>query len=162
MSDLIKEINDSIGIITLNRPEALNAVTHEMWHSLRAACEELANDNRVRAVILTGAGRAFCAGGDVKDMASRDLDAIEGEQALDQLMVFLDSVRYLAEMPKPTIAAVRGPAAGAGLSLALACDFRIIAEDTAMTTAFARVGLSGDLAPAIFSPSCSAPGEPGS
>jgi 2-(1,2-epoxy-1,2-dihydrophenyl)acetyl-CoA isomerase len=150
MRELIKEINDGIGTITLNRPASLNAVTHEMWGGLLVACEELANDARVRAVILTGAGRGFCAGGDVKDMAARDLSAIEGQQMVDQLIVFLKSVRHLAEMPKPTIAAVRGPAAGAGLSLALACDFRIIADDAAMTTAFARVGLSGDFGASYF------------
>ena len=150
MSELLKEISDGIGVITLNRPEALNAVTHEMWQSLLLACEELANDARVRAVILTGAGRGFCAGGDVKGMAARDLSEMDSEQLVDHLIVFLKSVRHLAEMPKPTIAAVRGPAAGAGLSLALACDFRIIADDTAMTTAFARVGLSGDFGASYF------------
>lgn len=150
MSELLKEINDGIGVITLNRPEALNAVTHEMWQNLLLACEELTNDARVRAVILTGAGRGFCAGGDVKGMAARDLSEMDSEQLVDHLIVFLKSVRHLAEMPKPTIAAVRGPAAGAGLSLALACDFRIIADDTAMTTAFARVGLSGDFGASYF------------
>jgi 2-(1,2-epoxy-1,2-dihydrophenyl)acetyl-CoA isomerase len=150
MSDLLREISDGVGIITLNRPAALNAVTHEMWHDLVIACEELASEPTVRAVILTGAGRGFCAGGDVKGMAARNSASLNSEQMVERLTGFLKSVRCLAEMPKPTIAAVRGPAAGAGLSLALACDFRIIADDTAMTTAFARVGLSGDFGASYF------------
>ena len=150
MSELLTETNDGIGMITLNRPEALNAVTHEMWQGLLIACEELANDDQVRAVVLTGAGRGFCAGGDVKGMAARDLSKIDGEQMVERLIELLKSVRHLAEMPKPTIAAIRGPAAGAGLSLALACDFRILADDAALTTAFARVGLSGDFGASYF------------
>jgi 2-(1,2-epoxy-1,2-dihydrophenyl)acetyl-CoA isomerase len=150
MSEILKEINNGIGVITLNRPEVLNAVTHDMWESLRLACEELAEDSSVRAVILTGSGRGFCAGGDVKGMAARDLREGDSDAMVARLVIFLKSVRYLAEMPKPTIAAVRGPAAGAGLSLALACDFRILGNDAALTTAFAQVGLSGDFGASYF------------
>ena len=143
---LYEQNNDGIATITLNRPERLNALTKPMMQALRARLAELAADDAVGCVVLTGAGNAFCAGGDVRVQAQV---AAEGspetpEQRSDALRVSMEASRLLHEMPKPTIAMLNGVAAGAGLSLALACDLRIVGRSARMTTAFAKVGLSGD------------------
>ena len=137
--------------VTLNRPERLNALTSSMLGALRTTLEGLAQDLSVGCIVLTGAGKAFSAGGDVQVQAeaatrtdpSPDLRA-------DQLRVNMESARLLHEMPKPTIAMVNGVAAGAGMSLALACDLRLVAASARMTTAFAKVGLSGDFGGSYF------------
>jgi 2-(1,2-epoxy-1,2-dihydrophenyl)acetyl-CoA isomerase len=123
--DLIETFEDGVATLTMNRPQARNALTGEMQAGLSEAMPRLAADKRVRAVVITGAGGAFCAGGDVKGFVA-------------------DICRWLHEMPKPTLAVIGGPAAGAGLSIALACDLRIAAEDAKLTTAFSKVGLAGD------------------
>jgi len=131
----------------MNRPESRNALSGEMQAGLLEAIPRLAGDPKVRAVVLTGAGGAFCAGGDVKNMARGhasgqvpDPFRRTEEQRQSQRRTSL----RLYEMPKPTIAALPGAAAGAGLSLALACDLRIAADSAVMSTAFVRIGLSGD------------------
>jgi 2-(1,2-epoxy-1,2-dihydrophenyl)acetyl-CoA isomerase len=135
-----------VAIITLNRPERLNALTKVMMQALVPLLAEIAVDDTVGCVVLTGAGRAFCAGGDVQVQASTAAGGSTDtpERRADQLRASMEASRLLHDMPKPTIAMVNGVAAGAGLSLALACDIRIAGESARMTTAFAKVGLSGD------------------
>ncbi|OWU83752.1 enoyl-CoA hydratase [Oceanicola sp. 22II-s10i] len=147
---LLKENRDGLLILTMNRPDRRNAMDPSLTQGLREATAEAAEDPNVRAVILTGAGGHFCVGGDVKAMnEGRGRDMPFGER-LHQLHDRMSASRYLHEMPKPTIAAIDGNAAGAGLSLALACDFRIVAENAKLTTAFAKVGLSGDYGGTYF------------
>lgn len=150
MSDVVlTATEDAVRIITLNRPESLNAMTPEMLDTLTRAAAEAAADPQVRCVVITGAGRAFCAGGDVKAMAASNERTSSGNGSglvsrVDILRQQEEVSRLLHEMPKPTIAAVNGVAAGAGLSLALAADLRIASDQARFTTAFAKVGFSGD------------------
>ena len=110
---LIESIEDGIATLTMNRPESLNALSAEMMGGLREAVPRLAADEDVRVVILTGAGRAFCAGGDVKGMAKRnDGPPMSMEARAHSLRTGMEVSRQLYEMPKPTIAMVRGAAAG--------------------------------------------------
>lgn len=136
----------AVGVITLNRPESLNAMNPEMLDTMFRVAEQAANDAAIRCVVITGAGRGFSAGGDVKAMASGGRggeggSVLSGVEALRQQE---EISRLLFEMPKPTIAAVNGVAAGAGLSVALAADLRIASDQARFTTAFAKVGFSGD------------------
>ena len=147
---LIEAHQDGITTLTLNRPEARNAMSPEMMTALADALPRLAADRSVRAVVLTGAGGAFCAGGDVKRFASTSSGGFNVEDRVHRLRSAMEMSRYLHEMPKPTLAVIPGPAAGAGLSLALACDLRIAADTAKLTTAFARIGLSGDYGGSYF------------
>jgi 2-(1,2-epoxy-1,2-dihydrophenyl)acetyl-CoA isomerase len=144
--DLLYRLENRVAVLTLNRPERLNALTRDMMQALLARLSACAVDDTVGCVVTTGAGGAFCAGGDVRMQARV---AAEGsvetpEQRTDLLRASMEASRLLHEMPKPTIAMLNGVAAGAGLSLALACDLRIAGRSARMTTAFAKVGLSGD------------------
>ena len=154
MTDELQEMqNSGIATLTLNRPESRNALTPEMMAGLKEALPRLAADPAVRVVVLTGAGRAFCAGGDVKRCAavsSGTQTAAAFEEKVHDLRSRMEVSRLLHEMPKPTLAVIPGPAAGAGFSLALACDLRIAVEDAKLTTAFSRVGLSGDFGGSYF------------
>jgi 2-(1,2-epoxy-1,2-dihydrophenyl)acetyl-CoA isomerase len=141
---LLEQLEDGVLTLTMNRPDRLNALTWEMLDKLQRALLKGAADRAVGAIVLTGAGRAFCAGGDVKSMAETPQGLDNYEERVADLRRRMESARLLHEISKPTIAMVRGPAAGAGLSLALACDFRIAGEEARFTTAFAKVGLSGD------------------
>ena len=149
---LIETFEDGVATLTMNRPEARNALTGEMGAALSAAVRRCSSDPKVRAIVLTGAGGAFCAGGDVKGFAadtSRGASVGQGrgpsiEQRIAGLRSGMEVVKWLHEAPKPTLAVIPGAAAGAGLSLALACDLRIAAEGAKMTTAFSKVGLAGD------------------
>jgi len=147
---LLETHQDGIATITFNRPEARNAMSPEMMTALADALPRLAADRSVRAVVLTGAGGAFCAGGDVKGFASRSGGDFNVEDRVHRLRSAMELSRCLHEMPKPTLAVIPGPAAGAGLSLALACDLRIAANTAKLTTAFARIGLSGDYGGSYF------------
>ena len=142
--DLLETIKDGVAVLTLNRPERLNALSETMLTALLEALPRLAADPDVGVVVLTGAGRGFCAGGDVKAMAEcREFTGTFEEKA-QSLRAAMEVSRWLHEMPKVTIAMVRGAAAGAGLSLALACDMRVASDTARFATAFARVGYSGD------------------
>jgi 2-(1,2-epoxy-1,2-dihydrophenyl)acetyl-CoA isomerase len=147
--DLIEAIADGVATLTFNRPERLNALSAPIMEGLLEALPRLAADKAVGAVVLTGAGRAFCAGGDVKRMAEEP-DARKADNAVALLRSRMEISRLLHEMPKPTIAMVNGPAAGAGLAMALACDLRIAGESARFVTAFAKVGFSGDFGGSYF------------
>ncbi|MBI4629543.1 MAG: enoyl-CoA hydratase [Candidatus Rokubacteria bacterium] len=143
--DLLESVTDGVAVLTLNRPDRLNAMSVPMLDALLEALTRLAEDPAVGVVVLTGAGRGFCAGGDVKAMAEgREFGGTTLEEKAQGLRARMETSRWLHEMPKPTIAMVRGAAAGAGLSLALACDLRIAGDSARFATAFARVGYSGD------------------
>ncbi|HKD23665.1 MAG TPA: enoyl-CoA hydratase-related protein [Rhizomicrobium sp.] len=151
--DLQATVEGTVAVLTMSRPERRNALSPAMLQALAATLEACEVDPEVGAVVLTGAGGAFCAGGDVKGMAERntggpvpDIDSRIHAQRLSQR----NTAGRLYKMPKPTIAALPGAAAGAGLALALACDLRIAAETAVMTTAFARVGFSGDYGGTYF------------
>jgi 2-(1,2-epoxy-1,2-dihydrophenyl)acetyl-CoA isomerase len=130
--------------ITLDRPEALNALDPEAKAALLAALEDAADDPAVRALALTGTGRAFCVGEDLRALAAgyREGRAADFAATLDSF--YAPAVRLLAEMPKPTVACVNGVAAGAGASLAFACDLRLASAEASFTLAFAGVGLIPD------------------
>ncbi len=149
--DLLEDVTDGVAILTMNRPERLNALSREMLDAMLAALARLASDAAIGAVVLRGAGRAFCAGGDVKAMAEgADFNEVTLEERAERLRVRMEVSRWLHEMPKPTIAMIRGAAAGAGLALAMACDLRLASDTAKLTTAFARVGFSGDFGGAYF------------
>ena len=144
-TDLIEQVKDGVAVLTLNRPDRLNAMSRPMLDALLEALPRLAEDPAVGVIVLTGAGRGFCAGGDVKAMAEgNELGGQTMEDRAQALRSRMETSRWLHEMPKPTIAMLRGPAAGAGLSLAMACDMRIASDTVKLGTAFARVGYSGD------------------
>ncbi len=149
--DLLEALKDGVTVLTLNRPDRLNAMSPSMLDALLEALPRLAADPEVGVVVLTGAGRAFCAGGDVKAMAEgREFGGTTLEDKAQALRSRMEVSRWLHEMPKPTIAMVRGAAAGAGLSLALACDLRVAGDTARFATAFARVGYSGDFGGSWF------------
>lgn len=153
-NDLLAELQDGVAILTLNRPEARNAMSGEMNAALQTMLAQCELDPAVRCIVLTGAGKGFCAGGDVKGMAASG-DGTVGARTIDQAIHEQrvhqrGTAGKLFKMPKPTIAALPGAAAGAGLSLALACDLRIMASSAIMTTAFAKVGFSGDYGGTYF------------
>ena len=141
MTDLLERIEDGVAILTLNRPDRLNALSEPMVAGLCEALTRLGQDPAVGAIVLTGAGRGFCAGGDVKRMAAAEESF---EQRHEGLRWKHQSVLLLRTIGKVVIAAVNGPAAGAGMSLALACDLRLAGRSARFRTAFAGVGFSGD------------------
>jgi len=146
---LLCRVEDAVALVTLNDPERRNPLGGDLRPRLRALVDALADDAGVRCLLLTGAGRAFCSGGDARAMARGDEDpSLEGR--IRALRAEQEVAARLFEMPKPTLAALPGPAAGAGLSLALACDLRIAAESAFVTTAYARLGLSGDFGGSWF------------
>jgi 2-(1,2-epoxy-1,2-dihydrophenyl)acetyl-CoA isomerase len=157
--DLIAERRDGVLYLTMNRPDKLNALSDQMIAGLLEELGRAAHDREVGAVVLTGAGRGFCAGGDIGRMRERNEGGVSngGAQTASPsageagIQTRISSLRrseevslLLHEMPKVTIGAINGPAAGAGLSIALACDIRIASEAARFGTAFARVGFSGD------------------
>ena len=143
---LICEVCDGVATITLNRPEVRNALGDAVTPALRRQIRERADDPDVGALLITGAGAAFCAGGDVKGMGTnRTAVQMTPDQKITQLKERQRSLTgALIGVRKPTLAALPGPAAGAGLAIALACDMRIASETAFVSTGYARVGLSGD------------------
>ena len=147
--ELIETVAGRVATLTLNRPDRLNALSSPIIDGLLEALPRLAADPDVALVVLTGAGRGFCAGGDVKSMAE-GTSQLGLEDAVQRLRGRMEVSRLLHEIPKPTTAMVNGPAAGAGLSLALACDLRVASESARFITAFAKVGFSGDFGGSYF------------
>ena len=152
MAEELIETLDADGVLSLvlNRPASKNAMNQAMLEALLSALGRAASDANVRCVLLSGAGGAFCVGGDVKAFAASGGQdhALEGKVA--SLRARMEAARLLHEMPKPTLAAIEGAAAGAGLSLAMACDLRVAGRSAKITTAFAKVGLSGDFGGTFF------------
>ncbi len=147
MEELKIEVKNRVGILTLNRPDKMNALTHGMGSAAVATLKEWATSDAVGAIVVTGTGRGFCAGGDVSAM-DRGTEIGTKESTLEQR---IDALRegqtwpwLLYTIPKVTIAVVNGAAAGAGLGLALSCDLRIASDQARFGTAYARVGYGGD------------------
>ncbi len=147
--ELLETVTDRVATLTLNRPDRLNALSAPIMDGLLEALPRLGADPEIAVVILTGAGRGFCAGGDVKSMAEGS-SQLGMADAVQRLRAKMEISRLLHELPKPTIAMVNGPAAGAGLAMALACDLRIAAESARFITAFVNVGFSGDFGGSYF------------
>ncbi len=153
MSDLEETFAEGVLSLTMNRPQARNAMSGEMMTALVEAVPRAAADPQVRCLVLTGAGDAFCAGGDVKGFATGGAGAETSlEDRVYHLRQQMELSRMLHEMPKPTLAIIPGPAAGAGLSLALACDLRFALDTAKITTAFSKIGASGDYGGSYFLP----------
>lgn len=152
--DCLAYVEDNIAVITLNRPEARNAMSRGMTQGLEKALAYAETSPDVRCIVLTGAGGAFCAGGDVKGMAANNASgerAVTLDEAIhNQRLNQRNTAGRMHLMPKPVIASIPGPAAGAGLSLALAADLRIMADSAFITSAFAKVGFSGDYGGTYF------------
>jgi enoyl-CoA hydratase/carnithine racemase len=142
------EVRDRVAIVTLNRPQARNALSDQLSPALREVIRVCADDATVGALLITGAGQAFCAGGDVKGMGAASNPAKRDWTVAQRVADLQDRQRRLTGalvgLRKPTLAALPGAAAGAGLSIALACDMRIAAESAFISTGYVRVGLSGD------------------
>ena len=150
--DLLYEIREDIAVITLNRPERLNALTPAMREGILQAILAADSDPEVRVIVLTGAGRGFCSGGDVKAM-----NEARSSGAVNMLEDKISPVRDKAVMAmrnakKPLIAAINGPAAGAGMNIALACDIRIMSKAAKMGQTFSRRGLHPDWGGTYFLP----------
>jgi 2-(1,2-epoxy-1,2-dihydrophenyl)acetyl-CoA isomerase len=146
--DLLQSVSDGVLTLTLNRPDVLNAITPALLDELTETLRAAAARHAIRAVVITGAGRGFCSG--------QDLRAATADGGLDVGAILRDhyapAIRAIRSMDQPVIAAVNGVAAGAGFSLALACDLRIAAESATFVQAFVRIGLIPDLASTYFLP----------
>src|SRR3981081_57506 len=158
---VLQKLESGLLTITMNRPDRRNALNPDMTRGLVEAARRAAEDHEVRAVLLKGAGGTFCVGGDVKSMAEG-----RGPLSFGAKMVKLrrgaEGARVLHPSARPVVAQVDGAAAGAGLSIALACDLRVASASCKITTAFAKVGLSGDYGGTYFlTPLLARPHAPG-
>lgn len=150
MNDMVlQKLEGGLLTITMNRPERKNAINPEMVAGLVEAARRAADDPEVRAVLFKGAGGSFCVGGDVKSMAAGRAP-LPFEVKMANLRRGMEVSRMLHQMAKPVVAQLDGAAAGAGLSMALSCDLRIASESCKITTAFAKVGFSGDYGGTYF------------
>ena len=150
MNDMVlQNLDQGLLTITMNRPDRRNALNPDMTRGLVEAAKRAAEDHDVRAVLIKGAGGTFCVGGDVKSMAA-GAAPLPFEARMANLRRGMEVSRILHQMPKPVIAQVDGAAAGAGLSIALSCDLRVASASVKITTAFAKVGLSGDYGGTYF------------
>ena len=142
MPDLLESIQDGIATLTLNRPEALNALSLDIRTGLMDALDRYEDDDSVGCIVITGAGRGFCAGGDVKSMGDR---AARGMEVRARGIQFSHRIPMMMRTcSKPIIGMINGVAVGAGLSMALACDLRVAAKSARFGTGFLKIGLSGD------------------
>jgi 2-(1,2-epoxy-1,2-dihydrophenyl)acetyl-CoA isomerase len=147
---LLESMDRGLLTLTMNRPERRNALNAELTTRLVDAVTRASHDGEVRAVLLRGAGGTFCVGGDVKAMAARTGGDDTFEHRVADLRARMEVSRLIHDMQKPVVAMIDGAAAGAGLAMALACDLRIAAASAKLTTAFAKVGLSGDFGGTYF------------
>ena len=144
-SDLLVETRDGVVVLTMNRPDRLNALSRAMLEGAIATLERCADDPAIGCIVLTGAGRGFCAGGDVTAMGDASaMVQLTMEQKVDRQRAVQRLSGLLHAIPKITLAVINGPCAGAGLGIALACDLRLAADSAKLSTAFAKVGFSGD------------------
>lgn len=144
---VLLEVADGVAIVTLNRPDRLNAVNGDLMAGLTEAVQRAADDPDAACVVVTGAGRGFCAGGDTKEGASRRADGTTPPPELIRgvgLRRGAEASRLLREMPKPTIAMVNGPVAGAGIGIAGSCDLRFASTSATFLSAYERIGGAGD------------------
>jgi len=144
---VLLDVEDGVAIVTLNRPDRLNAFNPEIMETLLGVVQQVAGDPQVGAVVVTGAGRGFCAGGDTKARAERRAGGVKLQPEITRgaaLRANAEASRLLREMPKPTIAMVNGPVAGAGIGVAGSCDLRFAARSATFLSAFERIGGSGD------------------
>lgn len=145
---VLYEVADGIATVTLNRPDQMNTMNRELLEATLSILERAAGDDRVRVVVLTGTGRAFCAGGDLRSMAAGEVGGITGQVStvarVNSLRHAMRTSQLLREMPKVSIAQINGACAGAGLAWACACDLRYCADVAVFNTAFVTAGLSGD------------------
>jgi 2-(1,2-epoxy-1,2-dihydrophenyl)acetyl-CoA isomerase len=149
--EILLEVDSGVAVFTLNRPERLNALTDNMLDDLRQRLESAAQSPEIGCVVIRGAGRAFCAGGDVKNQATRlPLGPETADLRFSILRRRMEISSLLHLMPKPTIAMLNGAAAGAGFAIALACDMRFAAKGASGMTAFSKVALSGDFGATYF------------
>ena len=146
---LLVEDHGPVRLFTLNRPERLNALTQELMEAMRLALSEAAADEKVGAVVLTGAGRAFSAGADLAGFAQM---AAEGDQAGRTRFTGLEGPRALANFPKPLIAAVNGPAVGWGLTVSLMCDLRLAGQEAYFSAGFVKVGVTPEFGSSFLLP----------
>ncbi|HEU5437884.1 MAG TPA: enoyl-CoA hydratase-related protein [Ktedonobacterales bacterium] len=144
------ELTDGVGKITLNRPDAFNAMNLAMVRELYDVTRRCDDDSAVRAVLLTGAGKAFCAGGDLRSFAAEDEEI--GAHLKDVTTALHDAISRMARMDAPVIAAVNGAAAGGGMALACACDLIVAGESARFTMAYTRAGLTPDGSSTFFLP----------
>lgn len=143
--ELLADLTDRVLTVTLNRPEARNALSPDLSSALRRVVADYGDSPDVGALVITGAGAAFCSGGDVKRMAARKAGEQTAEAKYrDMLARHMGTAGAISRLRIPTIAALPGAAAGAGMALALACDVRIAAESAFLSTGYAKIGLSGD------------------
>lgn len=149
VSVLDVQLDGRVAVLRLDRAERLNALNGELHERLNEAIAEAAHNPEVRCVVITGAGRAFCSGGDIGS-DRRGSGPMSQERRIDRIVHHAEATRLLHQMGKPTLAIVNGVAAGAGLALALSCDMRIAADDAMMTTAYVRLALSGDFGCTYF------------
>lgn len=168
MSDevLLQSLDNHVLTLTFNRPEKLNAFNPKLMATFLAAVKDVAKNRDARVVVITGAGRGFCAGGDLGGAAkqksvaagdtSADMQAAQEKKKpditgnIEWLRANMDAARILYEMPKPTIAMIRGATVSVGMALAAACDFRVASDTAVFTTGFAKAGLSGDYGVSYF------------
>ena len=155
---LLGWVEDGVAVLSFNRPERRNALHADMYCGFAMALPVIAEDPGVGALVITGEGGAFCAGGDVKGFSEGHARAASGDRPLPSPAASIDNLRArqaevslaIHRLPKVTIAAIPGAAAGAGLSIALACDLRVVSSKAVITTAFAKIGASGDFGGSWF------------
>jgi 2-(1,2-epoxy-1,2-dihydrophenyl)acetyl-CoA isomerase len=149
---VLYETQDNVAIVTLNRPERLNALSGGVMDALYELVHRAATDNSVRAVLLRGAGRGFCAGGDLKSGANtaEELARMSVEQRIQQLRRRTESAHLMHTMAKPTVTALRGAVMGAGVGLGLSADFRLASATVQFKTAFAELAFTGDFGTSYF------------
>tara|TARA_Y100001935_G_C17238860_1_gene474524 strand:+ start:84 stop:872 length:789 start_codon:yes stop_codon:yes gene_type:complete len=148
-NELLIKNDDGILDIVFNRPNSRNAITREMFDIFLNKLQDCKKESNIRAIFLSGTGDAFSAGGDVKDMAAKNDNSPLNEKT-NSLRRIMEITKLLYDLPIPTVAIVKGPAAGAAFALALACDMRIATKEAVFTTAFSKIGFSGDFGGSYF------------